>query len=65
MNISSPLVSSSKASKTLLLPSLALRGAFKRINSGVGFKDGCTSYGDSSGEEGGWDDGSHTDCPAG
>lgn len=65
MNSSSSSVSSSKENNSLLLSSLALQGAFKRISSGEGFKDGCTSYSDSSGEEGGWDDGKHTDCPAG
>ncbi len=51
--------------RRVLSSSRALQGAFMRIESGVGFKDGCTSYGDSSGEEGGWDDGKYADCPAG
>lgn len=37
----------------------ALQGAFRRIEANA--SRSCASYGDSSGEEGGWDDGDHSD----
>lgn len=56
---SGSLVSSSKGGRSLLSSSKALQGAFGRIEH-LSARMG-TGYSDSSGGEGSWDDGGHSD----
>lgn len=59
MNNGSSAVTLNDEGGSLLSLNRALQGAFRRIEANA--SRSCTSYGDSSGEEGGWDDGDHSD----
>lgn len=64
--MNSSLVSNAGPNERFFLsPNLALKGAFGRIESGVGFSAmhvrAETGYSDSSGGEGSWNDGDHSD----
>lgn len=60
MNTSSSLAPSSNGSSSLLLPNMALQGAFERIGRIDMSCPESSSYGDN-----GFDDSVYIDCPAG